>query len=255
MRHTFKNPLVVGYKGEIGSFILQGLLRVLPKATNIWCFDVNDKIEDMQYRIKKADYIFLCNPIQETVNWLFSWFDELRNKIIIEQTSLKLPIFEEIKDSNVLRELDIRSMHILFRPSSTSFNDKKNRKCLIYQGQWMPHDEQFLGEITNSTLIKLEDHVMHDVLMAKEQALIHRTLLALRKVINDQSYVTTYISNHIRELTDRILEGDPQLYEYIQTNKFLKTCVDSLKIELGNINIKEEIEYNKSPKFGDGNEN
>ena len=28
----FRAPLVVGYKGEIGSFILQGLLRHMPKA-------------------------------------------------------------------------------------------------------------------------------------------------------------------------------------------------------------------------------
>jgi len=30
-----KRPLVVGYKGEIGSFILNGLLRIMPKALDI----------------------------------------------------------------------------------------------------------------------------------------------------------------------------------------------------------------------------
>ena len=38
----FKSPLVVGYKGEIGSFILQGLLRTMPKALDILCYDILD---------------------------------------------------------------------------------------------------------------------------------------------------------------------------------------------------------------------
>ena len=31
-RKPMENPLVVGYKGQIGSFILNGLLRMMPKA-------------------------------------------------------------------------------------------------------------------------------------------------------------------------------------------------------------------------------
>ena len=62
----FKNPLVVGYKGEIGSFILQGLLKTMPKAKDIWCFDINETEKDKIARIKKADYIFLCVPLQDT---------------------------------------------------------------------------------------------------------------------------------------------------------------------------------------------
>ena len=45
------NPLVCGYKGEIGSFILSGLLKVMPKALDIWCVDVNETESEVIDRI------------------------------------------------------------------------------------------------------------------------------------------------------------------------------------------------------------
>jgi hypothetical protein len=89
-----KHPLVVGYKGEIGSFILSGLLRVMPKALNIWCTDVNESDEEVASRIKIADVIFLCVPLQSTLNWLLKFKNLLKDKTIIEQCSLKEGLFE-----------------------------------------------------------------------------------------------------------------------------------------------------------------
>jgi hypothetical protein len=38
-----KNTLVIGYSGEMGSYILQGSIKYMPSATNILCFDQLDK--------------------------------------------------------------------------------------------------------------------------------------------------------------------------------------------------------------------
>jgi hypothetical protein len=66
-----KQPLVIGYKGEVGSFVLGGLLRIMPKALDIWCVDVNETKREVEQRIKISDVIFLCVPLQMTLEWLY----------------------------------------------------------------------------------------------------------------------------------------------------------------------------------------
>ena len=117
-----KQPLVVGYKGEIGSFILNGLLRIMPKALDIWCVDINETYEETIQRIQIADVIFLCVPLQDTEAWLLKHKEQLSGKKIIEQCSLKEWIYENQK----LRDLNIMSMHILFRPSQTPNLEDRN---------------------------------------------------------------------------------------------------------------------------------
>ena len=85
---------IAAYKGEIGSFLLGGLLRVLPKALDIFCFDINETEEEKTHRLKISDIVFLCVPLKETLPWLIKYQDILVGKIIIEQCSLKEPLFE-----------------------------------------------------------------------------------------------------------------------------------------------------------------
>jgi prephenate dehydrogenase len=85
-----KQPLVIGYKGEIGSFILGGLLRLMPKALDIWCTDINETDEEVANRIKVSDVIFLCVPLQLTMSWILKHKLLLKDKILIEQCSLAL---------------------------------------------------------------------------------------------------------------------------------------------------------------------
>jgi prephenate dehydrogenase len=113
-----RQVLIVGYKGEIGSFILNGLLRVMPKALDIWCVDVNETEGETVERIKIADVIFLCVPIDVTLEWLVTYKMLLSKKMLLEQCSLK----ELVYKSKDIEDLDIRSMYILFRPSSISFD-------------------------------------------------------------------------------------------------------------------------------------
>jgi prephenate dehydrogenase len=84
-----KKPLVIGHKGEIGSFLVNGLLKYMDKALDILCFDVNETQEEVEERIKKSDVIFLCVPVKQTVNWLKTYKSLLSGKIIFEQASLK----------------------------------------------------------------------------------------------------------------------------------------------------------------------
>ena len=87
-------------------------------------FDETEK--EKKERIKKADCIFLCVPIQNTKNWLLCYKRYLKNKMIIEQTSLKNWLF---KKDLILKDLIIVSMHILFRPSMTP--NLEDRNCFL----------------------------------------------------------------------------------------------------------------------------
>jgi prephenate dehydrogenase len=209
----FKSPLVVGYRGEIGSFILNGLLKTMPKALNIWCFDINENELEQAERISKADYIFLCVPIQETVNWLIKWKSFLQDKIIVEQCSLKSIIYED----NRIKDLDYRSMHLLFRPSATP--NKEDRVCILLPIESSQYNSEFvtsIQNITNSKIWYVKNYQEHDKLMAKKQALIHKVLLAL-----DDDNIDTYTSLQIKKLINRIKLGNKELYDFIQTNKYL----------------------------------
>ena len=227
----FKSPLVVGYKGEVGSFLLNGLLRVMPKALNIWCFDINESMLEKEHRIKLADYIFLCVPMQDTVPWLLRHRKLLAGKIIIEQCSLKAPLY------NIpgLKDLDIRSMHLLFRPSATP--NLQDRRCAIV-GDRMILIEDHIGKMTEATLLHYETYLEHDAAMAIDQALIHRVLLVLEQILKTTG-AQTYTSRKIWELIKRLKAGDKTLYSLIQQNKTFPEVLRQFKDTLNNFKIEE----------------
>ena len=206
--------LICGYKGEIGSFLLNGLLRVMPKALNLWCVDVNETEDETVERIRISDTIFLCIPMGKTVDWLASHKGLLRGKVVVEQCSLKEWVYNEER----LKEIDIRSMHVLFRPSQTP--DKRDRKVALFKGQFDEEMAKKIEEITGSEIVWLENAGDHDREMAITQALTHRTLLLLGNALKE-CHGSTYISKKVVELSDRIKQGDLSLYKSIQENRHL----------------------------------
>lgn len=239
----FKSPLVVGYKGEIGSFILSGLLHAMPKACNILCFDINETEHEKISRIKKADTIFLCVPIQNTIEWLLKYKKYLKGKIIIEQCSLKSFIYENYR----FEDLNIKSMHILFRPSGT-YNKEDKRVGLLLSQDYVDEDDPRLSdlakairEITDSKIIWFKDYKSHDEEMAKEQALVHRVILILDSAIMGR----TYISAKIKELAERIKSGDINLYNFIQENKELGHTLKTFNKCLKDFNLNRYIVKSK----------
>lgn len=224
-------PLVVGYKGEIGSFILNGLLRVMPKALDIWCVDINESKSEIRERIRASNIIFLCVPILETINWLKTYKKLLKGKTIIEQCSLK----EWVYDNAVAKGLNIKSMHILFRPSKTP--NLEDRKVGFIAGHFSWTDINFIQKITESEVVLFKSIEEHDKSMATQQALAHRILLVLGEML-ERNGGSTYISKRVLELTDRISKGDKELYQMIQDNKHLpaklkqfKKCLNSFQLE------------------------
>jgi len=226
---VFKNPLVVGYKGEVGSFLLNGLLRTMPKALNIWCFDINESEHERIERIKKSDYIFLCVPIQDTVGWLKQYKPFLKDKIVVEQCSLKSIIYEnkEINDLNYI------SMHLLFRPSATP--NIEDRSCILLRLK-ENQDVQILDwikKIQVSSISYLEGYKEHDKLMAERQALIHKVLSVLDKTFSARE-IDTFTSKQIKKLIERMKAGNKDLYNFIQTNEYLPEILEKFKNNLTN---------------------
>lgn len=238
---NIKTPLVVGYKGEIGSFILQSLLKVMSKASNIYCFDINELEEERIKRIEISDYIFLCIPIKETVNWLIKYKSYLKNKIIVEQASLKEWIYKDKR----IKDLKLIPMHILFRPSATP--SKKDRLILIIDNGVLNnegiaselHKFQYdIEDMTNSKVEIIHSIKDHDMLMAIKQALIHKIIAALGKtVLFLSSDKDTYMSRQIKELYFRMKDGNEDLYKFIQTNKYSSEAMSYFKKELNRKNL------------------
>jgi len=225
-----KNPLVVGYKGEIGSFILNGLLRVMPKALDIWCVDVNETQEEVEQRIGKADVVFLCIPMHKTVDWILKNKELLYGTTVIEQCSLKEWVYEGVNG------VDVRSMHILFRPSQTPNLD--DRSVGLFRGQF---DEEMADQITGITQSKIvwyENAMDHDKEMAIQQALAHRTLLTVGKMLR-RCHGSTYISKKVLELEARIRSGNKGLYGLIQSNKYLPEAMGELDREIKGFDVGE----------------
>jgi prephenate dehydrogenase len=233
----FKSPLVVGYRGEIGRFILQGLLRIMPKASDIWCFDINETEKEKLDRIKKSDTIFLCVPLEETKEWLNKYSSKLGSKIVIEQTSLKDWI-----TSKTLNDINLFSMHILFRPSVTP--NREDRKVILIRRKsnkyWTYNLQEAVKEITDSEIIYIDTQEHHDLLMAYQQALIHRVLLTLEKSIC-KFPGETYIGKKVKELVSRIKAGNSKLYSLIQGNEQLPKALREFNKNLKNFNIEEEM--------------
>lgn len=224
------NPLIIAYKGEIGSFILNGLLRIMPKALNIFCTDINETEQETNDRIKISDVIFLCIPMEQTLNWLKNRKEILQGKIIIEQCSLKEWLFTD----NTLKDLDVRSMHILFRPSQTP--NLEDRKVGLIKGQFDEEFANIIGQITQSKVVWFENVIEHDKEMAIQQALLHRTIMILGKEL-DKCNGSTYIGKKILELRDRICSGNKELYRNIQGNKHLNEHLPRIEENLMNFDI------------------
>ena len=227
-------PLVVGYKGEIGSFILNGLLKVMPKALDIWCVDVNENQSEVINRIQMSDTIFLCVPILKTTEWLLNFKVLLQDKIIIEQTSLK-----GWTVNNKLDGLDIRSMHILFRPSQTP--NTHDRKVALINSQFDSNASEKISKITCSDIVWFENIEEHDKEMAIQQALVHRTLLVLGNALKN-CHGSTYISQKVIELCNRIKNGDLALYKAIQENEHLDKHLDKFINRFKEFDIEDYFE-------------
>lgn len=218
----FKAPMVVGYKGEIGRFILAGLLEHLPKANDIHCTDVSNTKQDVIDRLERADYVFLCVPLQHTVQWLKEFAPHLSGKAIVEQCSIKSFLYED----HSFDGLKLLSMHLLFRPSATPVQD---RHGLAFSDRvsWSELDsfcrETEKAFVTPMTLLESTDepaHVLHDKLMARQQALVHRVLLTLAESLSEEN-MRTYVGKRVAELAQRIRAGDTTLYRMIQENPHL----------------------------------
>jgi len=229
------NPLVVGYKGEIGSFILNGLLRIMPKALNIWCVDINETEAETTHRIKLSDVIFLCVPLKDTLPWLIINKSLLKGKIILEQTSLKGWL-----NHKVVQGLDVRSMHILFRPSQTP--DFADRTVGLFKHEFSQTDHfdmiDIIRNITQSKIVFFENVQQHDIRMAVQQALLHRTILVMGQLLRECEG-STYISKKVLELEARIKKGNLDLYSAIQDNKYLTEALAAMRDELANFDIKK----------------
>lgn len=223
---------MVGYKGEIGSFILGGLLRIMPKALDIWCIDINETQEEVEHRIKVSDIIFLCTPLEITVKWLIEHKALIENKPVIEQCSLKEWLFE----NEALKDLDIRSMHILFRPSQTP--NREDRRVGLLKGHFNETLAKDIADITQSSIVWFENAEEHDQEMAVQQALLHRTLLILGRALKECKG-STYISQKVLELEGRVRKGDKDLYGRIQENKYLPGALEKLKKDFEEFNLSD----------------
>jgi len=225
-----KNPMIIGYRGEIGSFLLSGLLRVMPKALDIWCVDINETEEEVKERIEKSDVIFLCVPMNVTLDWIVTYKMLLCKKMLLEQCSLK----EDICKDERLKGLDIRSMHILFRPSKTP--NLEDRNVGLMRKQFDSDFAKVISDITQSEIVWYDDVEEHDKEMAIQQALVHRGLLLLGEALKDCKG-STYISKKVVELTERIKKGDKGLYKLIQGNKYLPEHLERFEKDLGSFEI------------------
>jgi len=224
--------MVVGYKGEIGSFILNGLLRIMPKALDIWCTDINETDEEVTNRINISDVIFLCVPLQSTTDWILKYKSLLKDKTIIEQCSLK----EWLYKNESLKNLNLKSMHILFRPSQTP--NLQDRTVGLFTGQLDSKSSDIIADITQSKIVWYKDAREHDKEMAIQQALLHRTLLILGQFLKECNG-STYVSKKVLELDSRIRQGNKDLYKLIQENEYLPEILNKLKFRFDNFNLQE----------------
>lgn len=221
-------PLVVGYKGEIGSFILAGLLRIMPRANEIYCVDINDSHYQVKKRILAANHIFLCVPMEETIPWLNKYKLYLKNKVVIEQTSLKSWAFN-LNLKKEFPKVTFIHMHILFRPSETKTED---RAVLLVHQIWKGFQQihWLLQDIVGTKIQLCQSIAIHDKYMAYHQALVHKVIVRLADQIKYLPH-KTYISSKICELSDRIMRGG-KLIKQLQMNPDASEAMKSFKDSL-----------------------
>lgn len=237
-----KNPLVVGYKGEIGKFILQGLLSYMPKASDIWCIDVNSTEDEVISRIAMSDVIFLCVPIDRTKSWIIRHSKLLKGKTVIEQTSLKGWL--KCKDLKpFVSGFKVLSMHILFRPSATP--DRSDRLITVIwplgEVDWNTcgaYDFISLGLNSQTGRSAFNTIEEHDAAMASQQALVHRVILVLDECMKT-CYPGTYIGKRVREIANRVSKGDTVLYKIIQSNPLLKKQLQNFDRKMKSFKIEK----------------
>jgi len=248
---------VAGYRGKVGSYILNGLIKYLPTAVNIYCFDTGDTAEDIYKRIKDSDIIFNCISFEETLNFLEFHKEDLKNKIVIDQSSWKTDVFNwNMKN----KDIRIEYMHILFDPSRTPKEDrhillftsvdlKMNRYYEIdgfdlndFCKKGLESDYMFFNEPTfraNKEQRETDHHCNpnicllrriikeHDETIAYQQPMLYD---ALNKVIKDyekkfhrdQYDYETRNFKKLRELVDRINTMSPTLKQGLYKNPFYK---------------------------------
>lgn len=234
-----KNPLVIGYKGEIGRYILNGLLSCMPKASNIWCYDVNVEDHEAKQRIDAADVIFLCLPIEETTKFFVEYKYFLRGKTVVEQTSVKAWVPELKKELATTYGCELVSMHILFRPSTTpNYEDHRIAVLGNKQSPGTTLVKNFVEQALKAKLIYIPTVAHHERMMAHQQALVHRVLLCLDACL-PADYPDTYVSKRVRELSTRIRSGDSTLYSMIQSNIRLKDALRCFNERMKNFNIRK----------------
>lgn len=234
------NYLVVGYKGEIGSHILNGLIKFLPTATKIWCYDTVESDEEQIYRINKSDVIFLCVPFEDTISWLDKHLHLLGGKKVIEQCSWKTDVFKYAeKNKAKLKEskVEILYMHVLYKPSITPPQD---REVLI-----LSHCSfiDWIG-VFNFSGMKIDDFVRvgleakcskmlddksvlianHDRMMAYQQNKLYKMIEEYIEKYEAHfgNDFTTRNFKKVRELYDRIQTMNPGLRKAIEENPFGK---------------------------------
>ena len=152
--------------------------------------------------------------------------------MIIEQCSLK----EWIYDNEDVKGLDIRSMHILFRPSQTP--NLEDRKVAFFKGQLDVTLEWKISEITQAKVVLYSDAEQHDKDMAVLQAVMHRILLVAGNELSG-CLGSTFISQKVVELEKRIKKGDKELYKKIQQNKHLPKQMEEIKKRLDRFDIED----------------
>jgi prephenate dehydrogenase len=128
-------------------------------------------------------------------------------------------------------------MHILFRPSQTP--NLEDRAVALFKDQFNSLMIQEIEKITQSKIVWYKDAVEHDKEMAVQQSLLHRTLLILGKQLRECNG-STYISKKVLELDSRIRQGNKDLYQLIQENKYLPEALKRLKTDFDEFNLKEE---------------
>lgn len=234
----YRAPMVVGYKGEIGRFILAGLLEHLPKADDILCTDINNSDAEVIERLDRAHFVFLCVPIQETENWLRHFRPHLAGKTLVEQCSVKAFLYE----NSEFDDLSLLSMHLLFRPSATPAAE---RRGIVFS---MRHSDDEVGkfrdeisETLSTPMALLEStgeaaYLLHDRIMARQQALIHRVLLVLSESLGDPN-LRTLVGERVCDLAERVRTGDPSLYRIIQQNRFLPEEIAEFEARLRSFRV------------------
>jgi prephenate dehydrogenase len=234
-----KIPLVIGYKGEIGRYILDGLLSFFPKADNIWCIDVDSSDSEFRNKLHMSDVVFLCIPLNKTEQWIDKNKSFLRDKIVVEQTSLKtwVPKWKSVLELKY--NCKLVSMHIMFRPSATP--DVKDRKiAIICKNQTVETTliKNFITEVFKCKVVYYSNVIEHDVAMATQQALVHRVILCLDEAMRTEA-PSTYVSMKLRELANRICKGDVELYESIQSNVHLKAQIQNFNKKMAGFKIRK----------------